>query len=242
MVGSYVKHVENPDYKLLPTIPKMVESVIELATKEDKRTGDILLWVDSYASLRRLTLSLGVSTICGLLFGLNMGLFPGFKSTFLPLITFKNIVPPAALIPIIFVVAGTSEFGKGVLVFIGTFPTIARNICFAVEQIPKEQIVKSLTLGATQLGIAYRIVLPQVIPTLIHNIRICVGPTWWFVLTAEMLVSREGLGHRIFLMQRTSSMEIIIPYALWITFLGFVIDVSLRTLVERRYRWSTISE
>ena len=32
-------------------------------------------------------------------------------------------------------------------------------------------------------------------------------------------------------------MDVIIPYVLWITMIGFAIDYSLRFLVSWRYRW-----
>jgi len=37
--------------------------------------------------------------------------------------------------------------------------------------------------------------------------------------------------------RRYLAMDVIIPYVLWITFLGYSIDWSLRQILQRRYRW-----
>ena len=106
-----------------------------------------------------------------------------------------------------------------------------------VKTIPREQIVKALTLGASQTAVVYRIVLPQIIPRLVHTVRISLGPAWLFLIASEAISSTSGLGYRIFLVRRYLAMDIIIPYVLWITFLGFLMDWILSRFVEWRYPW-----
>ena len=38
-------------------------------------------------------------------------------------------------------------------------------------------------------------------------------------------------------MRRYLAMDVILPYVLWITLLGLVLDWTLRTIVARRFRW-----
>ncbi|WPD21277.1 MAG: hypothetical protein SD837_13850 [Candidatus Electrothrix scaldis] len=47
--------------------------------------------------------------------------------------------------------------------------------------------------------------------------------------------TRRGLGYRIFLVRRYLAMDIILPYVLWITLLGFAIDWLLRHLMRWFY-------
>jgi NitT/TauT family transport system permease protein len=94
-----------------------------------------------------------------------------------------------------------------------------------------------VTLGASATTVIYRIVLPQVLPRLIDAVRLSLGAAWLFLIAAEAIASTEGLGYRIFLVRRYLSMDVILPYVLWITALGFTADWLLRQLVLRRFRW-----
>ena len=51
------------------------------------------------------------------------------------------------------------------------------------------------------------------------------------------LAADEGLGYRIFLVRRYLAMDVILPYVLWITFLGFTLDWLLRQAQQRFYPW-----
>ena len=227
----------NPQDKLLPDVSHMVDAVERLAFQQDRRTGQYILWADTLSSLKRIGIGVSVATILALLVGLNMGLFAGFSSTMLSFITFFSMIPPLAILPILFIAFGVDELGKVMLIIIGTFPIITRDIYMATRKIPREQIVKALTLGASQLAVVYKIVLPQIMPRLLSAVRLSLGAAWLFLIAAEAIASTDGLGYRIFLVRRYLSMEVIIPYVLWITFLGFVIDYSLQLIIRKKYRW-----
>jgi len=107
----------------------------------------------------------------------------------------------------------------------------------ASGQIPREQVVKAITLGASQNAVIYRIVLPQILPRLIDNVRLCLGGAWLFLIAAEAIASTEGLGYRIFLVRRYLAMDVILPYVFWVTAIGYSFDWLLRQLILRRFRW-----
>ncbi|MDQ7091796.1 MAG: ABC transporter permease subunit [Methylococcales bacterium] len=123
------------------------------------------------------------------------------------------------------------------LIFIGTFPLLTRDIFLAVKEIPPQQIVKALTLGASSGAIIYRIILPQIFPRAINSVRLVLGSGWLFLIASEAIASTDGLGYRIFLVRRYLAMDIIIPYVLWITLLGFSFDFLLRQLKQRVSPW-----
>jgi NitT/TauT family transport system permease protein len=236
---SHVRLEANPQDRLTPAIGKMADAVRLMAFTPDKRTGKYLLLTDTYASLRRIAIGLGAAAIVGLFLGLNMGLFPGMNATLLPVIKFLFIVPPLSILPILFIVLGVDELGKVSLIFLGSVFVITRDIHQETRRIPEEQIVKALTLGASQFQVVYEVILPQIVPCLLVAIRLCLGGAWLFLIASEAIASTEGLGYRIFLVRRYMAMDIIIPYVLWITFLGFIMDGCLRLLLNRRFRWYT---
>jgi NitT/TauT family transport system permease protein len=67
--------------------------------------------------------------------------------------------------------------------------------------------------------------------------RLALGSAWLFLIAAEAIAAESGLGYRVFLVRRYLAMDVIIPYVLWITFLGFVIDFSLRRLTAWLFPW-----
>lgn len=235
--ASHARLVENPDDKLLPGFSKMIEAMQPLIFEEDARTGKYIFWNDTLASLLRLAYG-SVSALCvALMLGLNMGVFRGLKVTASPFTTFMSMIPPLALLPVLFITLGVDELGKVALIFIGTFPLMTRDIFIATQALPKEQLVKTLSLGGSELTYVYRIALPQILPRAIDTFRLSLGAAWLFLIAAEAIASVNGLGYRIFLVRRYLAMDIIIPYVAWITILGFALDWTLKLLARRAFPW-----
>jgi len=237
VVASLIRHSNNPDDKLLPTIAQMLYSFSGIAFAPDLRNGEYRLLLDTYSSLRRIFCGVALSATLGLFMGLHMGLFPVVRSLFLGFSTFVSIIPPLAVLPILFMIFGVEETAKVALIFVGTCPLILRDIFLATSMFPRDHITKALTLGSSNLQVVYRIVLPQIMPRLINTVRLSLGPAWLFLLAAEFVASNSGLGYRIYLMRRLLAMDVIIPYVLWITILGFFCDWSLRKLMKWKYKW-----
>jgi NitT/TauT family transport system permease protein len=237
LVASHLRLAANPDDKILPSLPQMADAVDRLAFAPDPRSGEYVMLRDTLSSLKRLALGIGLAAVAGLLLGMNMALFPGMGATLLAMVTFISIIPPLSILPILFITFGVDELAKVMLIFLGTFPLITRDIYGTVKAMPQEQLTKAFTLGAGELQLVYRIVLPQVMPRLIETMRLSLGGGWLFLIAAEAIASTDGLGYRIFLVRRYLAMDVIIPYVLWITFLGFSIDWGLRRILKRRYPW-----
>lgn len=237
LIASHYRLADNPDDKLLPSLGQMYDSFVRMAFTADTRSGEYLMWVDTLSSLRRLLIGVLAAAFVGLFLGLNMGLFPTARHLFLPMTTFVSIIPPLAILPILFITFGVEEFAKIMLIFIGTFPLITRDIYQAALATPVEQVTKALTLGASPLQVVYRVALPQLMPRLLETLRLALGGAWLFLIAAEAIASTDGLGYRIFLVRRYLAMDVIIPYVLWIALLGIFFDRLLQMYSHWRYHW-----
>ena len=242
VLASDTRLAENSHDKLLPAINTIVDSIHTYAIEEDKRSGNILLWTDTWASLKRLLMGLGIGAAFGLLFGVAVGVVPYVRATLQPFIAALSMIPPLAMLPILFVVFGLDELSKVVLIVFGVAPVIMRDLALRVAEIPREQIIKAQTLGASTWQIVVRVVLPQMWPRLIDAVRLTLGSAWLFLIAAEAIAATEGLGYRIFLVRRYMAMDIILPYVMWITLLAFAMDYALRVLSQRLYPWMQRSE
>ena len=237
VIGSRIRLAENPNDKLLPSFAAMGEAMYHYALQPDPRTGQYLLWSDTAASLTRLLIGLAISASFALVVGIVIGLLPIMGAMFGPFIAVLSMVPPLALLPILFIVMGLGEASKIALIVIGTTLKLIRDIALRVGDIPREQLIKAQTLGASTAQIASRIVLPQILPRLIDAVRLEIGPAWLFLIAAEAIAADSGLGYRIFLVRRYLSMDVILPYVAWITLLAFLMDLSLRLVQRKAYPW-----
>lgn len=237
LIASQWRLSLNPNDKLLPAPATLAASIWQLAAEADVRTGAVLLWTDTWASLQRLLAGVGVSAVGALVIGVLMGTLPLLKGLLSPLVAALSMVPPMALLPILFIVFGLDELSKIVLIVFGVMPYMIRDLVMRVAELPQEQLVKAQTLGATTWQIILRVVLPQVLPRLIDSLRLSLGPAWLFLIAAEAVASTDGLGYRIFLVRRYLSMDVILPYVAWITLLAWFMDTLLRRLSQRWFRW-----
>jgi NitT/TauT family transport system permease protein len=237
LVGSNVRLAGNADDKLMPPPAMMARTWSDMALKEDARTGDVLFWSDTRASLVRLGAGLAIATSLALAFGLALGMLPYAESLFGPFVTAVSMVPALAVLPILFIVFGLDELSKVVLIVVGVLPFMVRDLSQRVREIPEEQWIKAQTLGASSVQLAARVILPQALPRLIDSLRLSLGPAWLFLISAEAISATGGLGYRIFLVRRYMAMDVILPYVAWITLLAFTFDLLLRTIRRSRYPW-----
>jgi NitT/TauT family transport system permease protein len=242
VVGSAERRAANPDDKLLPPVAEMAETSHRLAFEPDRRTGDLVLWTDTAASLQRLAIGLGVATLVGLCFGLALGLVPTVDASLGTLVAVLSMIPPMAVLPILFIVFGLGELSKVVLIVFGVTPCLIRDLALKVTSLPREQMVKAQSLGASTWQVAIRVVLPQIMPRLIESLRLQLGPAFLFLISAEAIAADVGLGYRIFLMRRYLSMDVILPYVAWITLIAFVMDYALFALARRGFPWAYVEE
>lgn len=235
--ASNERLAENPNDKLLPSFTQIYNAVDRLAFTENKRTGEYLFWQDTSASLYRIAIGISISALVGLITGLLTGLIPLARSGLSPLITVISLIPPMAILPILFISFGLGELAKVMLIIIGTAPVIMRDMHSRVLQLPAEQVIKAQTLGASTWTVSIRVVLPQILPRLLASMRLSLGAAWLFLIAAEAIAAQEGLGYRIFLVRRYMSMDVIFPYVVWITLLAFFMDYLLRKTSEKAFPW-----
>jgi len=238
IVASDARLDANPNDKLLPSFSQMGAAIDRMALEPSKRTGEYLFWVDTASSLKRLAMGVAIAASIGLALGLLTGALPLINASMSPLLTVVSLIPPLAILPVLFIIFGLGELSKVMLIVLGITPFIARDLLRRTQEIPSEQLVKAQTLGANTSQIMVRVLLPQLMPKLIDAVRLSLGAGWLFLIAAEAIASTDGLGYRIFLVRRYMSMDVILPYVAWITLLAFLFDWLLATLSRRLFPWN----
>ncbi len=238
LFAAAARHAANPSDKILPTPAAMIAAMHGLLADADPLSGRLIFWADTLASLERLGLALGICTLSALLVGMVLGVLPAARATLGGLVMTIAVIPPIALLPILFIVFGLGETAKIALIVVGITPFLIRDLADHVAALPQEQLIKAQTLGASSWQLALRVALPQALPRLIAGLRLSLGPAWVYLISAEAIASDVGLGYRIFLVRRYLSMDIIIPYVAWISLLAIAMDVALAQLSRRSFAWA----
>lgn len=240
LIGSNARLAIDPADKLMPGFASFYAAMMRLATTVDIATKQYLLWWDTWLSLQRLFYGLGISAVVGLVLGITVGFIPYLRATFEPFFAAFSLIPPLAVLPILFILFGLGEASKIVLIVFGIAPFITRDVMLRVASIPAEQVIKAQTLGASTWQMITGVVLPQVMPRLLDSVRLSLGAAWLFVIAAEAITAEGGLGYRIFLVRRYLAMDVILPYVIWITLLAFLMDYALRKITAAAYPWDQI--
>ena len=238
VTDATARHAVNPSDKILPTLAAMAEQVHVMGFQTDPQTGNVPLVVDTLASLKRLGAGIGLAAAVTLVLGLAIGLLPLVRAGLGPLVAAIAVIPPVAVLPILFIIFGLGETAKIVLIFVGLTPFMTRDLAAFVAAIPEEQLVKAQTLGASTWVVAVRVALPQALPRLIESLRFSLCAAWVYLISAEAIAADVGLGYRIFLVRRYLAMDVILPYVAWISLLAVAMDWGLDALSRALFPWA----
>jgi len=244
------RHLENPEDRVVPGLRQLVTGltsaflsadVEDVSSDESKeplraRFFNSMLWTDTVASAKRFAWAM-LLLIPAVLLGLHMGLFPVFGHFFLRFILFFDKIVALSVLPILFIAFGIDELSKIMLIVIGVTPTIILDTFNLTKSVPPEQVVKGFTLGAHDFGVAYLVVMKQILPRVLNSIRLNLKSVVLFLFAGEMIASQDGLAFRIALLRRHMGMNVIIPYVLWVALLLFLVDFSMRVLNRKLHPW-----
>jgi NitT/TauT family transport system permease protein len=248
---SQSRHIENPEDRIVPTLRQLTagftNAVLKPAEEDDEPDPTAhpsiaqqivhgMLWKDTTASAKRFLIALALM-LPAVFLGLQMGAFPWINRFFGRFVLFFDKIVALSILPILFIAFGIGEFAKIMLMVIGVAPTIIMDTLNLTKSVPNEQVVRAFTLGAGDLGVTYRVILPQIWPRVLNSIRLNLKSLVLFLFAGEMIASQDGLAYRIALMQRHMGMDVIIPYVLWTALLLFLIDLTLRLVIRATNPW-----
>ena len=225
------------------------ESVTEVSSvsllKWEKTKQSIMaskVYTDTISSLGILLTAMLISASIALIVGLYLGLFSAMEKTLGTFLVFFGAIQPVAILPIIMIMAGVENFGKVVFIVTVLTTTLIVGLNREVKGIPRQSIIKALTLGASQLQVIYQVILPQVFPKFLNIVKNNFYLCWIFLLASEMISAESGLGYRIMLFKRTTAMDNIIGYVIWITVLCLLIDFIIKKFNEKAYPWNQLGK
>ena len=190
------------DMTAIPTPMETFDAFISLLNDGDPLTGVPL---SNYLQKSFTTFLEGFAI--AFLVAVPLGLFLGFvkplKEFLTPIIEVLRPIAPIAWAPI-FILSFGYSIGPPLVVFIGIFFPLLTNAIFGVEKIDKTLIDASRTLGANNVQIFTKVILPSAVPYIMNGVKVGLGIGWMCIVAAELYATPLG-GIGFYLQEQASA-------------------------------------
>jgi ABC-type nitrate/sulfonate/bicarbonate transport system permease component len=197
------------------------------------------LWRHLLDSLRREFAAFAWSCL-SIPIGLVMGYWKAVEEQFDPLVEVLRPIPPLAWIPLSILWFGVGDTQNEFIIFLGMFFPILLNTIAGVKNIEPNLLRAARCLGASEMRILRRIVLPATLPQIVTGIRIGMGFGWMALVAAELIGANSGLGFFINDARTVLRTDYVIVGMITIGVVGLAIDQLVRFLGRRFMPWSRV--
>jgi NitT/TauT family transport system permease protein len=172
--------------------------------------------------------------------GVAMGAYKPVEAFFEPFVSFARYLPASAFIPLLILWAGIGEAQKLALIFIGSFFQLVLMVAMQVGGIRRDLVEAAYTLGASDVGIVRRVLIPAAAPQVAETLRLVLGWAWTYVIVAELIGASDGIGHMITDSQALLATDQIIFGIITIGAIGLVSDVLFKRANQAMFRWAAL--
>ena len=199
-------------------------------------TSDGLL-LDTRLSVLRVLIGIAVGCTAAIPVGFALAWFRPVREMFNPLVSFFRSLPPLALIPLVIVYLGIGESARiSVLVYAAFFSAVI-VIYESVAAIDDLYVRAARALGATELELFRRVVVPLTVPQIFVAVRVALGVCWATVVAAELVAAQRGLGAMMADAQNFFRQDEVFAGILLIGVAALVMDRLVQLLMARTVRW-----
>jgi ABC-type nitrate/sulfonate/bicarbonate transport system permease component len=188
-------------------------------------------------TLQRVFLGVVLAALVGVGVGVVAAANRGVGSALAPLVIFLRSVPMGALIPLTLLLFADGEKQKTMFIFLAIVPFVFSDTVKAISIVPERYVETAQTLGATNLQIVRKVLVPLALPDIITSLRFQFGLAFGYVMIAEAIAADSGLGFMLNVSEKRGAIERIFALLFVIALLAFVIDVVLRYLQRGAFRW-----
>lgn len=192
---------------------------------------------DMLMSTQRVLLGVCLGVLAAVPVGFCLGWYKVLRSFTNPVINFFRALPPIALIPLVIVYFGIGEVAKTVILVYASFFAGVIVMYEGIAQVNPIFIKVSRTLGASDLEIFRKVVVPLTVPHILTAVRVALGVAWATLVAAELIAAQQGLGSMIQDASAFFQLDIIYVGIICIGFIALLMDTLLRMATTRLVSW-----
>lgn len=230
----------NPDQNIFPGIQAFGEGFVEITKARGGESNPKPSWlnVDLRETYWRLFLGLSAGVVLSVIVGILMGSYTVIEALLNPIITFFAKIPPTAMLAVYMVAFGIHLKMYVAMIAFGVFFTMAQAIYQAVKKdVASDHIDKAYTLGASEFEVIFEVIWKQVLPRVLENLRLQIGPAMVFLIAAEWSFAGEGMGYTIKQQSKLQNMHVVYIYLAILGFSGLFFDWLLVQARRRLCPW-----
>lgn len=191
--------------------------------------------LDVGVSIYRVLVGFLLAALLAVPLGLLMGSIQLFRSTFEPCLAFVRYMPATAFIPLLVLWLGIGDAQKFSVIFVGTFFTLTLMVMVSTLAVPMALIEAATMLGATRGRLITKVILPASRPAILDDLRIVLGWAWTYIVVAEIVAARSGIGAVILNASRFMDTATIFVGILTIGVIGLVSDLFFNAASRRLF-------
>jgi ABC-type nitrate/sulfonate/bicarbonate transport system permease component len=164
------------------------------------------------------------SCILGTAVGVGMARVDWVRTVFRPIVTFLYPMPKSALIPLLLLWFGIGHMSKIAAIFLGCLLPVVTSAYNGARGVEPQLIWSARSLGTSNTAILWKIVLPAALPDILSGVRIALSLSWLLLVSAELLISRSGLGYLISYTGESGDYSTMFAAILVVVIIGFLAD------------------
>src|SRR6478609_2044725 len=192
---------------------------------------------DIWMSTQRVFLGVTLGVLLAVPVGFCLGWYKGLRSFIDPVINFFRALPPIALIPLVIVYFGIGEAAKTVILFYASFFAGVIVMYEGIAQISPIFIKVARTLGASDVEIFRKVIIPLTVPHILTAVRVALGVAWATLVASELIAAQQGLGALIQDASAFFQLDTIYVGIICIGFIALAMDLVLRAATRRLVAW-----
>jgi NitT/TauT family transport system permease protein len=176
------------------------------------------------ASLTRVLIGFTIGSGLAIPLGFLMGWYRPVRAVLEPWTQFFRMIPPLAIIPLAIVLMGIGEVPKIFVITLAAFLVSIVATFQGVIDVNKTLVNAGRVLGANDLTIFRRIIVPSSIPFIMVGLRQGLGASWATLVAAELIAAQAGLGYMMQQAQIFYDLPTIFVGLVTIGVLGMIMD------------------
>lgn len=215
---------------ILPTIPMVGDAFAEML-----KSGELL--TDLLISLVRVLKGFLLSAVLGIVLGSLIGMFPGVRELFVPMITIIRQIPIIAWIPLIIMWAGIEETSKVIIIVLAAFFPIMVNTESGIEQTPSGLIEVAKLYKLSPWETFVKVYLPHALPHILVGLKLGLGVSWMAVVASELIASTTGIGYKLNYARSMMQANKVLVCMIIIGLVGVIMDKLIGWLFKQFTPW-----
>ena len=216
--------------RLLPAPSRIWQTLVDLSASGE-------LWPHVEATLLRVAAGFALGVIAGTVLGVLSGASAVARALVDPTLQGLRAIPSIAWVPLFILWLGIFEASKITLIAVGVAFPVYLGTMGAILAVDRKIIEVGRSFRLSGFALAWRILLPAVLPHYVVALRAGLGLGWMFVVAAEFMGASEGLGYLLLDGQQLGKPAQIVAAIVVFAVLGKLTDALLVAVSAPFLRW-----